>query len=165
MRWSRYVLSRTWAAFVVLCICLGFLADFPGGRPNLEGVMTAIHPMVTALLPYLALGGGIYSGGIVGWWVLSKCIDIRNDGRSVRKFQALSDSIEACRLNLISYAEGSYRLETAYRNTSYQSAVTVEVNQVLNKLERLKIPMPNYTQFEGSERSLYLVAYLSAMEQ
>ena len=36
---------------------------------------------------------------------------------------------------------------------------------MLNKLERLKIPMPNYTQFEGSERSLYLVAYLSAMEQ
>ena len=65
----RSVLGSAWTTFVVIAICVGFLADIFSNREYLEGALGGILPMGAALLPYMALGGIVYSGGRFLWWL------------------------------------------------------------------------------------------------
>lgn len=162
-RLKRFV-QQFWIVLGVIALCIGLIADILELRSSSEGVLPEVRTMVTAGLFYLALiGVPLGVGYLVYQWV-GIWRDIRNDGPSVRRFTELSESIAQCNRNLVSYLERSRESVAAFTDTKQQTEVSAEVNLVLRELRQLEIPAPNYSQFEGKERSRYLVAYLAAME-
>ena len=165
MEWNNRLSRRLWAAFLVIALCVGFFVDILEVRSSSGGVLPEVRQVVTIALFYLALVGiPLGVGYIVYQWV-GIWRDLRNDGPNIRRFKALSDSIGQCNRNLVSYLERSRESIAAFTDTKRQTEVSAEVNLVLSRLRQLKIPAPSYSQFEGTERSRYLVAYLAAMEQ
>ena len=154
----------TWTSFVVLSVCLGFFADFPVGRAKLEDGMNAIHPIGAALLPYIAFAGAISGGVQIVLWVVRTGIDLLNDGPSMRKFKALASAIRDCKVDLITYLEITYLSSEVFAKTDRETRLTVEVKLLMDQLEALKIPVPDFRTIGNQEQWKFLVAYLASME-
>ena len=165
MRWFRSLFSQTWMSFVVFCVCLGFLADFPIGRDKLENSVNAIHPILAALLPYIAMFGVIYGSGLAGRWLFLKSVDFRNDASSVRKFQALGVRIGNCKRDLISHLEDPYLSFRPFSNASHEAQLMGELEFVLGQLKQLGIPVPDFMPLKEQYQWQALVTYLATMQQ
>ena len=163
MRWLQSLLRSTWAAFVILAVCVGFLADFPTSRSKLEDSMSALLSVGVALLPYIAFGGILYSSGLIGTWTVKRILDWKNDGPSVRRFQSLAASIEKYNGELIVYLEMPPGFRT-YRETSFASRLIMELRFVLEQLAGLRIPGPALGNIDIDEQGQPLVAYLAMMQ-
>ena len=167
MRWLRSFLSPTWQGFAIFCVCLGFLADFPIGRDKLVDSVNATHPILAALLPYIAVFGVIYGGGLAGRWLFRKSVDFRNDTSSVRKFQALGLRIGKYTRDLISRLEDPLAVYSSFRpfsNASHEAQLKLELKFVLGQLEQLGIPIPDFMPLKEQHQWQALVAYLTTME-
>lgn len=162
MRWLRSLFSSAWAGFVILAICVGFLADFPVGRSKLEDSVSTILPIGVALLPYIALGGTVYATGVIGRWALKRILDLLNDGPSVRRFQALATRIQTAQSGIISYL-GPSLWSSTYRDTAFASQLITELQLLLEQLTKLGIRVPPSAEINIEERGQLLVAYLARM--
>lgn len=164
MRLLRKFLSSAWTGFAILAVCVGFIADFPVGRSELEDSVNAIFPVGAASLPYLALGGVIYGGGLIVRWISRTSADLLHGGPSVRRFQSLSRDIGTCNRLLVNHLEGFHPSSEAYSKTARETELNIEINLLLDGLQSLGIPVPDFGQVGNEERLRFLVAYLTAME-
>ena len=149
-------------------MCLGFLADFPIGRDKLEDSVNAIHPILAALLPYIAVFGVIYGSGLAGRWLFLKSVDFRNDTSSVRKFQALGVRIGNHKRGLISRLEDPLAGYVSFRpfsNASHEAQLTLELEFILGQLKQLGIPVPDFMPLKEQHQWQALVTYLATMQQ
>ena len=148
----------------MFCACLGFLADFPGGRSKLEDSMSAILPLGAAFLPYLALVGVIYGGGQIASWVVRTSRDLLQDGPSMREFKALASAVGDCKRDLLTHLQTTYLSSDIFTKTERESRLTVEVKLLMDQLQALKVPVFDFSHIGNQEQWQMLVAYLTTME-
>lgn len=125
--------------------------------------MNDIFPVITALLPYIALAGVVYGGGQVSLWMIGKGIDLLRNGPRVREFRALEDPLRESKRHLIKYVETPS--SSSLDKVSDRSALIVELNLIVRQLIGLNIQVPDFGYLINRERSQSWVAYLAAMEE
>ena len=161
----KRLIKWSWAGFVIVAACVGTYADFLEVRASSSSDLPEISVMITTGLYYLSvIGIPLGVGYLVFQWGRI-WIDLRRDGPSVRRFQAMSESIKTCRVLLALYAGRTRGLENEYEDLMRRTDVSALVTSVSSRLGELKIPTDALEQFTGLERTRQTLTYLSFMER
>ena len=163
MRWFLSRLPPAWSAFLVLAACVGFLVDLGTVRSTFEDSVNEVLPVVAAFLPLIAYIVAVWAIGIIVAKAVRLGIDWKNDGPSVRKFQALSHDIMECKLDLMSLLTPR-PMEYGHENVSRATQFVTELNLLLEQLHELGIRVPIREEVRNiNESGDRLIAYLERM--
>ena len=153
-----------WAAFVVFCVCLGFLADFPSGRDQLEGSISAILPIAAALMPYIAIAGITYFGSRIVYVLSIWSVDRINGGPKKRAFIAKQSEIQRCKNLLIQYGDEFLRLlDDKGRAYSQYCESVAQLEALRSDLRNLEIDI-GVISVEVDQQRLQMIGMLSSLE-
>lgn len=161
--WKK--VSATIAAFLLF---LGFLADFPVAKKALEDNVDALVPVLSALLPWLALGGALFTGlMLLGWTYLAFVEWQRRPPRRVTQFKALSVEAHNCFAELDSY---SRRLQWATvsqdrsETLSRHAQVVARLGRLFAFLGTFELPVPTNWHLRDQHDRTMLLEYLAELK-
>ena len=157
-----------WAAFLVFCICLGFLADVFTAWSLLGSHADKASSVLPTLVVYLVIGVAVFSGGCLVAWVFRNTPRLKRGRRDADKFKALAPDIGKLRDNVRQALE-------EYRASGYSPAVAevvgtslAEAAMLTHRLEELGIPERDEdddSSDDGEALLRLVVTYLSALEK
>ena len=135
----RKVFGSLWTAFAVIAVCVGFLADFPSGREQLEESIGNIFPLAVAILPYVAIAGVALFGGRILIWVWRWLRDVLDDGPSKRAFKSQHDNLAECKDLLIDFQK--YRPVAHHREVV--ASMQARFSEICARIDQLNVELSN----------------------
>ena len=151
--WIRQQGFRVWAGFGVAATCLGVWADR-------ESVPVAL---LTWLIPYLALGGAVFVGGLLLTKFVLLIHDLKTGGPSIRAFNALAPWVEECK-KMVEVYYGLDDSATDGQRIGVTNLANVEIMMLFDELRDLGIQVPNFRDVSDRESAHHLLLYLGTME-
>ena len=123
--------------------------------------MNAVIPVLIWLIPKVALGGIVFSSGMLltvfGAWIL----DIRREGPKVRAFQSLHPRMQECAKSLSSYYGSSPK---GLERPILFGRANVQAATLLLELRRLDIATPRFPHANDYDAVHYVLSYLASVE-
>ena len=164
----RKLIPPVWAAFLVFCICLGFLADVFTAWSLLGNHADTATSVLTALVVYLVIGVAVFSGGCLVTWVFRNALRLKRGRRDADKFKALAPDIGRLRDNL-RQALVEYRASGLSPTVAEVLGIMLaEAAMLTRRLEELGIPdcdEDDDSSDNGEAQIRLLITYLSALEK
>ena len=114
------------------------------------------------LAPVSRLWRGNRGWGVLGTRLLKWLLYLKNDGPSVGRFRGLADEIGAGEAQLRWHLEQRRTSIGAVRNASEASRLTIQLNLLLGRIEKLGIQPPDFRPISDPLHQKWLASYLSA---
>ena len=133
------IVASLWTAFVILSVCLGFFADFPTGRSQLEDSLSNILPLGAALLPYIAFAGVVGFGGRILVWAIKWSIDHLKEGPEIRRLKGMQYRIKLCKSLLESLDNPARMVITQFETETSFIQLNMEWRHLRIKMESVGV--------------------------
>ena len=124
--------------------------------------MNGVGAFASWLVPYIALGGGVYVGLMTVSYIVVWVIDLRRDGPQVRKFQDLAGSIQWCKNYLLRHHD---RPPTGEQQAARFGTINGAVGLLLKDLRQLRIAVPVFEHADNRDDVYFLISYLGSIEE
>ena len=164
----REFLPPVWTVFLVLCICLGFLADVFTAWSLVGNHADTATSVLAALAVYLAIGVAVLSGGYLATWAFKKARRLKRGRRDADKFKALAPDIGKLRDRLRQGLEELRVSGPSPGTAEVLGIMLVEAEMLTRRLDELGIP--DFDEDDGAlgnsaAHIRLLITYLSALEK
>ena len=148
------IVASLWTAFVILSVCLGFFADFPTGRSQLEDSLSNILPLGAALLPYIALAGVVGFGGRILVWAIKWRIDHWKEGPKMRRLKGMQSRIKLCQSLLESLDNPARMAITRFETEKIFTQLDTEWRRLRIKMESVGVDTSEINLTDENQRHI-----------